>query len=243
MKPLTKLFAGSAIAGLAAGAALNALTPRDPRVFPAADGSGFPDAGGTGKEPKPGPGKAASSSVAEALRAGLVDSAGQEVWLKWIAALEKAGPGDFAALVPLAQKVPGSLELLAARWIERDPAGLLALCQDPGLSGPGFPLNFLARRLMTTWPLKDPDAVLAALKKPPGLRVALRMPALETLCQNRTEEAVIAMWALDVQVGSPAVMGAVRSWAGAAPRHAAEVLLAHPRGYGPDPLLEAVGQV
>lgn len=240
---LRTLFLCSALAGLAAGFGLNALLETDRGPLPIQSGEVDSAAAGASRDTgklKNARRKTAPSALAEELRAGLAGAGdGAEQWLRWMTALEKAGPGDFLELLKLAQEFPGALDLLAARWIERDPAGLMALCQDPGLAGPDFPINLLARKLMTTWPLKDPDAVLAALKKPPGLRMPLRMPALETLCQNRTEDAVIAMSELGRPVGTSETVEAVRRWAAANPKHAVEVLMAHRSVYGADDFLRA----
>ncbi|MES2705081.1 MAG: hypothetical protein V4726_00620 [Verrucomicrobiota bacterium] len=230
----------SGIAGLAAGFGLSAL--RQPGGAESGT-AGIPAAGGqAGKPGAPSkPAGPAASVLAEKLRTDLSISRGVTRWLQWMTAVEKAGPGDFPGLARMAKEMPGALNMLAARWIELDPRGLFEACRNAGGSGPGFPANELAQLLLETWPKNDPDAVLTALKNSPGLQMGWQFTALNSLFQNRPEQALITMSALSIDGYGPDMKG-VAKWAAADPGHAAEVALAHPAGFASRLVLETIGK-
>lgn len=233
------LLVFSALIGLGAGFGLSAL--RQPGSAEAGAGGNLTD--GQGGKPgalskPPGP---APSVLAEKLKTDLSISQGVTRWLQWMTAVEKAGPRDYPQLARMAKEMPGALNMLAARWIEKDPKGLFEACRNADESGPGFPANELAQLLLESWPKTDPDAVLAALRNSPGLQVGWQFTALNSLFSNRPEEALITMSDLRIDNYGPDIKG-VAKWAAADPRHATEVALAHPAGYASQMVLEAIGK-
>lgn len=240
------MIACSAVLGLAAGFGISALlqpenpVPSDGRS-PSSASAGQ---GGALGVPASAPGRltTASSALADKLRTDLSLSHGVTRWLLWMTAVEKAGPGDFPQLARMAQELPGALNMLGARWIELDPAGLFAICRDPVEAGAGFPANELAQLLMETWPKKDPDAVLAALRSSSNLQMGIQFSALNALFQNRAEQALILMSDLGISSYGPDMKG-VEKWAAEDPRHAAEVAMAHPAGYASDQAMAAIAKV
>ncbi len=233
------LIVGSALLGLAAGFGLRAWRQ------PHAAASATPESSATSSVVVPGPPpkltSQPSSALAETLEANLSLTDGVTRWLHWMTAVEKAGPKDFPSLARLAQSLPGALNMLAARWIDRDPHGLFEACRNAGANGSGFPANELAQQLFQAWPKNDPDAVLAALQEHRNLANGWQFTALNTLFQNRPEQALITMSQLDITSYGPN-MGGIATWAAADPRHAAEIALTHPAGYATWRVLETIGK-
>lgn len=159
-------------------------------------------------------------------------------WLRWMTAVEQADPGDYPALARLARELPGALNILGARWIDRDPQGLLEACQKPIA---GFPADELASLLFETWPKTDPDAVLAVLKAHPDLQRGWQYSALNNLFKTHPEQALMTMSALRIESYGPDMVG-VKKWAEGDPLHAARVALAHPCGFATRRVLETIGK-
>lgn len=244
------LIAGSAVLGLAAGFGISALrqpagsASSDSTASGSAKAAAASDNTAAGNASRPGPGgrPPGGSGLTDKLRTDLSLTHGVTRWLVWMTAVEKAGPNDYAQLARMAKDLPGALNMLGARWIDRDPAGLFELCKDPAQAGSGFPGNELGQLLMENWPKKDPDAVLAALKNSTGLGMGLQYSAMNALFETRPEQTLILMSDLGIQSYSPDVSG-VRKWAEADPQHAAEVALAHPSGYASQTAMEMIGKV
>ncbi|MDB6136656.1 MAG: hypothetical protein JWM59_4899 [Verrucomicrobiales bacterium] len=240
------LITCSALLGLAAGFGISALLQLEGPVSP--DGkspsSALAGQGGAAGLPASAPGRLASvsSALADKLRTDLSLSHGVTRWLLWMTAVEKAGPKDFPQLARMAQELPGALNMLGAHWIDLDPAGLFAVCRDPVEAGAGFPANELAQLLMETWPKKDPDAVLAALRGSLSVQMGIQFSALNTLFDSRPEQALILMSDLGIESYGPHMRG-VEKWAAADPKHAAEVALAHPAGYASQEAMKAIAKV
>lgn len=244
------LIAGSAALGLAAGFGISAL--RQPSALgtnpngtgDAASASASSQNAAAANAARPGPGgrPPGDTGLTEKLKTDLSLSHGVTRWLVWMTAVEKAGPRDYAQLARMGKDMPGALNMLGARWIDQDPAGLFELCTDPAKAGSGFPANELGQLLMDTWPKKDPDAVLAALKNSSGLAMGLQYSAMNTLFDTRPEQTLILMSDLGIQSYSPDVSG-VKKWAEENPQHAAEVALAHPSGYASQTAMDAIGKV
>jgi hypothetical protein len=239
---LLTFFACSAAAGLAVGFVLNAVVSRNDRLGVSKGEGGIRHADISQKSPS-GTGNAIDSPLAAVLQARLSEVDGPAQWLEWMAALEKAGPADFPALARLAKDLPGALNLLASRWIGRDAGGLFELCRNPGRAGADLPMEELSRLLMESWPARDPDAVVSALRKYPVLSSSLKIPALTGLFPVRTEEAVRLMREPNVDAAPPGSLEAVRKWAAADPRHAVEVLISTASGYASEQFLEEAGRV
>lgn len=230
------LIGCSALLGLAAGIGLRAW--RHPH---GAVASNDPDGRGVGTQPGAPPKlptARSSSALVDQTQANLSLTDGVTRWLHWMTAVEKAGPADFPGLARLAQGLPGALNMLAARWIDRDPRGMFDACRQ---GGAGFPANELAQLLFETWPKNDPDAVLAALQEHRHLSNGWQFTALNTLFHSRPEQALIAMSRLGIDSYGPNMEG-IAQWASANPRHAAEVALAHPAGYATRSVLETVAK-
>lgn len=231
------IIGASALLGLTAGFALRAWSPA-PDAADAAAGRTGP-AATPGAPPKLA--RAAVSLLAEQTQANLSLTGGVTRWLHWMTAVEKAGPEDFPALARLAKGLPGALNMLAARWIDRDPQGMFAACLHASGASADFPAAELAQRLMQEWPKRDPEAVLAVLKAHPNLSGGWQFTALNALFELRPEQALITMSALGIHNYGPNIKG-VAAWAAANPRHAAEVALAHPAGYASERVLEAIAK-
>ncbi len=225
-----------ALLGLAAGFGLRAWRQSHPSAGDMADHAAPLSAVAPGTPPKLA--HARASELVEQLQADLSLSHGVTRWLHWMTAVEKAGVSDFPHLARLAKELPGGLNMLAALWIERDPQSLFAACRQ---GGEGFPANELAQLLFQTWPKDDPDAVLAALQEHRNLADGWQLTALNTLFQNRPEQALIAMHRLGIDSYGPN-MDDIAKWAEADPRHAAEVALAHPAGHATEMVLEAIAK-
>jgi hypothetical protein len=229
------LLALSATSGLAAGFGLRALrrahhdTPT-PIKFEVRTVSPHP----------PSSSKSRASALATTLESDLSLSSGVTRWLVWMTAVEKASLDDFPHLARLAKDIPGAVRMLGARWIELSPQGLFDACLHAEVDGPGFPANELAQLLFTEWPKSDPDGVIAALSGT-SIPQGWRFTALNALFDNVPERALIAMSDWHVENYGPNMKG-VAAWAAADPRHAAEVALAHPAGFGTKLVLEKIGK-
>lgn len=233
MKQPLIIIAAAAL-GLGAGFALRASRPA---ASPALSQTGAALAA-----PKPPPPvssqKTARSILAEETAANLSLSEGVLRWLHWMTAVEKAQPGDFAALVRLAGPLPGAQEMLAARWMECDPHGMLHACLH---EGSGFPGQSLLDTLFQTWPHRDPDAVLALLGENSDLPHNAVITALNSLFQIRPEQALIATSQLGIDSFRPGMNG-IKAWAKADPLHAAQVASAHPPGSMTQDILKTIGE-
>lgn len=231
------IIGASALLGLAAGFALRAWSPAPDAVDAAASRA----AAASAPAAPPKLTRAALSPLAEQTQANLSLSGGVTRWLHWMTAVEKAGPADFPGLARLAKDLPGALNMLAARWIDRDPQGMFDACLQASGPDEDFPMAELAQRLMQEWPKRDPEAVLAVLKAHPDLSNGWQFTALNALFDIRPEQALITMSALGINNYGPNMQG-VAAWAAANPRHAAEVALAHPAGYASERVLEAIAK-
>ena len=184
------------------------------------------------------------SPVATRLERDLSMSTGVTRWLYWLEALEKASPADFPRLARLAQGNSTALRFVAARWVEVAPQHLfdtlVAAARNPG----SLPSGELAGTLFTEWPKRDPEAAIAALSGAEnhfGSRSGWRMQVVNAVLENDVERGLRLMSDWNIENYGPN-MKAVAKWAEANPRHAAEVALRSPAGYGSRLTMETIGK-
>ncbi|HEU0009647.1 MAG TPA: hypothetical protein VFT34_07520 [Verrucomicrobiae bacterium] len=163
-------------------------------------------------------------------------------WLYWLEAIEKASLSDFPRLASLANGDATATRLVASRWVQLDLGHLfntLAAAQDRRT----FPMDELADVLFLEWARRDPDAAISALQgtNDLGTREAWRMNVAGYLVEKDPERGLRALSEWGIDNFAPRMTG-VTKWAAASPRHAAEVVLAHPAGYTSELAIETIGK-
>ncbi|MCW5558858.1 MAG: hypothetical protein KIT22_13650, partial [Verrucomicrobiae bacterium] len=170
----------------------------------------------------------------------LSQSTGEMRWLHWMDALERAALTDFPRLLELASTDSTALDLVASRWMELDPRGLF-----DHVAANGFIQSEVAQFLFRHWTERDPEAAIQALdadgnqSRPPRW---LRVSVADQLMQQDPERGfhVLSRW----HVGDfEPSMNAVKDWARADPRRAAQVVLDHPSGTASQLGLATIGEV
>jgi hypothetical protein len=241
----------SAAAGLSAGFAVRWLQhgPTEVTASAAAPGSMAADAKKAESATAAQPGGRTLTPLAAHLEQQLAVSSGVSRWLEWMAALEKAKPGDFPDLARLAKGNSVALRMVAARWIELDRRHLFnTLLAESGnvklaAKARGFPLMELGQQLFEGWSKVDPAAAIAALSHPdfPHHMKDLRYTALNAVMTTDPELGLKTMSEWQVTNYGTGTSGIAR-WAAANPRHAAEFALAHPAGYTTKTAMEVIGK-
>ena len=183
------------------------------------------------------------SPLATRLERDLAKSTGVNRWLYWLAAVEKAGLGDFPRLARLAQGNATAMRFVAARWVELDPRHLFDTLAATSKSGRALPADELATVLFEEWPKRDPDAVVAALNEPGdfGTRHDWRLSVASTLIAQDAERGLRLLSEWHLENYGPR-MTAVARWAAVDPRHAAEFTLENPAGYASRLAMETIGK-
>jgi hypothetical protein len=181
------------------------------------------------------------SSLATQLERDLSMSSGVTRWLYWLEALEKATAADCPRLARLAQGNSSLVRLLGARWAELDPRHMFESILAS--QGPGFPAGELQRVLFEEWPKRDLEGLIAALNRTNGLAVPeqWRRNFAVNLIDKNVERGLALMHEWNVENYGPR-MTAVKKWAAANPRHAAEFALAHPSGHATRMVMETIGK-
>jgi hypothetical protein len=107
----------------------------------------------------------------------------------------------------------------------------------------GLPVDELAGVLFLEWARRDPDAAVAALHgtNSLGIRETWRFNVAGYLVEKDPERGLRALseWGID---NFAPLMSGVAKWAAADPRHATEVVLAHPAGYTSQLAIETIGK-
>jgi hypothetical protein len=185
--------------------------------------------------------KLEDSSLVAQLERDLSMSSGVTRWLYWLEALEKATPADCPRLARLAHGNSSLVRLLAARWVELDPRHMFD--SIVANQGPGFPVGELQRVLFDEWSKKDVDALIGALNNTngPAIPEQWRRNFAVSLIDKDVERGLALMSEWNVDNYGPR-MTAVKKWAAANPRHAAEFALAHPSGHATRMVMETIGK-
>jgi hypothetical protein len=182
------------------------------------------------------------SPLATQLARDLSTSSRVARWLYWLEAIEKASLSDFPRLAGLAKGDTTATRLVALRWVQLDLQHLfntLAASQDRGT----FPTDELAEVLLLEWARRDPDAAVAALQGTNhfGTRETWRFNVAGYLVEKDPERGLRALSEWGIDNFAPLMSGVAR-WAAADPRHATEVVLAHPAGYTSQLAMETIGK-
>ncbi len=163
-------------------------------------------------------------------------------WLYWIEAVEKASLQDFPRLAGLAKGDATATRLVASRWMQLDLHDLfntLAAAPNPH----PLPVDELGGMLFLEWVRREPEAALAALQgtNSLGTREAWRFNVAGYLIEKDPERGLCALSEWGIDNFAPMMSGVAR-WAEADPRHATEVVLAHPAGYTSYLAIEAIAK-
>jgi len=162
-------------------------------------------------------------------------------WLYWLEAIEKASLSDFPRLAGLANGDTTATRLVALRWVQLDLPHLFNTLASQARRT--FPTDELAEVLLLEWARRDPDAAVAALQGTNhfGTRETWRFNVAGYLVEKDPERGLRALsdWGID---NFAPLMGGVARWAAADPRHATEVVLAHPAGYTSQLAMETIGK-
>lgn len=241
--PLFSIAAGAAI-GLSAGVAWRHIRANGPEQAFATAGSEPGNSGHlrTGKRNSRNVSVADDSPLATQLAYSLSKSSGVTRWLYWWDALEKAGPADFVRLARLAGGDRAATRLVAERWAELAPKQFFETLRSSAKAGRKMS-DDLADTLFTDWLKHDQAAALAALNEKedfPG-RTEYRRQVASSLMGTDPEAALRAMSQWHIETYSPD-LGALRSWAAADPRHAAEFTIANPAGYVSREVMNIIGE-
>jgi hypothetical protein len=163
-------------------------------------------------------------------------------WLCWVEAIEKASLTDFPRLAGLAKGDTTATRLVASRWVQLDLQHLfktLAAAQDQCT----LPIDELGEALFLEWTRRDPEAAIAALQGTNsfGTHDLWRFNVAGYLVEKDPERGLRALSDWGIDNFAPRLTG-VAKWAAANPRHAAEVVLAHPAGYTSELAIETIGK-
>ncbi len=163
-------------------------------------------------------------------------------WLYWLEAMDKASLSDFPRLAGLANGDGTAARLVASRWVQLDLSHLFNTLSD-AQSRRALPVDELAGVLFLDWARRDPDAAVAALQgtNSLGIRETWRFNVAGYLVEKDPERGLRALseWGID---NFAPLMSGVAKWAAANPRHAAEVVLAHPAGYTSQLAIDTIGK-
>ena len=163
-------------------------------------------------------------------------------WLYWLEAVEKASLADFPRLARLANGDTTATRLVASRWVQLDLPHLFNTLSD-AQDRRALPVDELAGVLFLEWARRDPDAAVAALQgtNSLGIREMWRFNVAGYLVEKDPERGLRALseWGID---NFAPLMSGVAKWAAADPRHATEVVLAHPAGYTSQLAIETIGK-
>ncbi len=186
------------------------------------------------KTAKPGPRVPASGTGLDLkdLSSRLAISPPVERWLLLIAAVEKARPDDFPALMEICRDDKAALGMIAAHWASRDPAHMwrvIGLESHKGLDGDALgslpmSLHEITGILFKAWVAQDPAAARAALKGPSDMHYleATRSNLFSVFAQADPEAALGLVEEWNIRHMIPIWQG-LDKWAAKDPRHAAEV--------------------
>lgn len=182
------------------------------------------------------------SPLATQLARDLAVSSRVARWLYWLEAVDKASVADFPRLARLANGDPTAIRLVASHWVQLDLPHLYNTLSDTRIRR-GLPVDELAGVLFLEWARRDPDAAIAALQgtNSLGTREAWRFNVAGYLVEKDPERGLRALseWGID---NFAPLMGGVTKWASADPRHAVEVVLAHPAGYTSELALNTIAR-
>ena len=163
-------------------------------------------------------------------------------WLYWLEAVERASLSDLPRLAILAKGDTTATRLVATRWLQLDLRHLFDTLSSPP-NQRLLPTDELGERLFLEMARRDPDAAIAALRGTNsfGIRELWRYNVGGYLVENDPERGLRALseWGID---NFAPLMSGVAKWAAADPRHATEVVLAHPAGYTSQLAIETIGK-
>lgn len=241
---ITLSIAGGVALGLASGLLLRHLANHVAMAGPGSSSGGLNDSGKLepGKNGNQGVGPEEDSPLTARLAQNISMSSGVTRWLYWWDAIEKAGPADFPRLARLAQGNRIATRLVAERWAEVAPKQFFDALRAAAKDGSKLSGDF-ADVLFSSWLKRDQPTVLAALSGAedfPG-RSEYRRQVATSIMESDPETALRVMSQWHIETYSPN-MGAVKSWAAADPRHAAEFTLANPAGYVSREFMNIIGQ-
>ena len=160
----------------------------------------------------------------------------------WLEAVEAASLSDFPRLAALAKGDAAATRLVASRWLQLDLQhcfNTLATAQDQR----SLPVEELGEALFLEWVRRDPDGAIAALQGTNnlGTRELWRFNVAGYLVEKDPERGLRALSEWGIDNFAPRMVG-VAKWAAANPRHAAEVVLAHPAGYTSQLALDTISE-
>lgn len=164
-------------------------------------------------------------------------------WLYWLEAVEKASLSDFPRLAVLAKGDATATRLVASRWVQLDLQNMfntLASAQNQR----ALPADELGELLLLEMARRDPDGAIAALQGTNsfGTRELWRFNVAGYLVEKDPERGLRALSEWGIDNFAPLMSGVAR-WAATDPRHATEVVLAHPAGYTSQLAIETIGRV
>ena len=182
------------------------------------------------------------SPLATQLARDLAISSRVTRWLHWLEAIEKASLSDFRRLAVLANGDITATRLVASRWVQLDLQHLFNTLAA-SLDRRTFPTDELAEVLLLEWARRDPDAAVAALQGTNhfGTRETWRFNVAGYLVEKDPERGLRALSEWGIDNFAPLMSGVAR-WSAADPRHATEVVLAHPAGYTSQLAMETIGK-
>lgn len=186
--------------------------------------------------------QATGSPLATQLALDLSLSSRVTRWLYWLEAVEKASLSDLPGLAVLARGDTTATRLVASRWVQMDLGHLYnTLAAAPGQRA--LPTDELGELLLLEMARRDPDGAIAALHGTNsfGIRELWRFNVAGYLVEKDPERGLRALseWGID---NFAPLMNGVAKWAAADPRHATEVVLAHPAGYTSQLAIDTIGR-
>lgn len=184
--------------------------------------------------------------LVDRLERRLAREAGHLRRLAWLEALEHATSSDFPELARLAREDAPAIQALASRWAEINPQHLFQTLLAEHKHPQGLPVHELSRVLFDQWPRQNPEQAIAALQGTPDREIAWpwRITVATAVIQQDVELGLqlFAQWQIDNHLPFADGRGPLPKWAGANPRHAAELALKNPAGFLTQTVLEVIGQ-
>lgn len=175
--------------------------------------------------------------------ADLARSSGVTRLLRWIEAVDQAGPADFPSLFAMAGDKQELVQLIATRWAEKDPRGFFAELFRLGKQG-----RYLweaGNVLFAAWAQTDMDGMLAAVDELDNSSSMSQwhQQAVNQVFPKDPEKGLSLMsrWHIENYIPFSNNDG-IAAWAAKNPQHAAEVALTNPAGAATRSVMEIVGR-
>lgn len=183
------------------------------------------------------------SPLATQLARDLSMSEGVTRWLYWMQAIERATAGDMPRLARLATGNPIAIQLVAGRWMDLAPRQMFDTLVAWSDVGSGFSAGEWMSFLLSDWPRKDPDAVIAAMNSPQAsaFRRSWRHRVAEAIFEKDVERGLKLMADWRIANYGPNT-ARVAAWVDADPVHAANFVIGNPAGAASQQVMQAVGK-